>query len=100
MGILLKAIMLFALNLLDALLTLFWVRQNVAEEGNAIMAQVLSFGEVPFLLVKILMGTIALFVFYRWAHLRVSQIGVTLALGVYILLMGVHLFTGFAAIAQ
>lgn len=99
MGVLLKGVLLFTLNFLDAVLTLFWVRHDIAHEGNTLMAYVLSFGEVPFLLVKIAVGAVALAVFYRWAHLRVAQVGVTFALVVYILLMGVHLFTGIAAIA-
>ncbi len=100
MPVLLKAILLFGLNFVDAVLTLFWIRINVAEEGNAVMAYVLAFGEMPFLAVKIAIGAIALTVFYRFAHLRVSQIGVSLALVIYILLMGVHLLTGFAAVAH
>lgn len=98
MGVLLKAILLFGLNFLDAILTVFWVRYNIAEEANAIMATVLSFGELPFILVKVGIGLIAAVVFCRWAHLRVARFGVTLALTVYALLMGVHLFTCFAAI--
>lgn len=100
MSVLLKAILLFMLNLLDALLTLFWVRNDFAEEGNFLMAHLLSHGDMPFLLVKIGVGTIALLVFYRWAHLRISQLGLSLALGVYVLLMGIHLLTCFEAIKQ
>lgn len=100
MPVLLKAILLFGLNFIDAVLTLVWIRLDAAEEGNAIMAYFLSFGEMPFLAVKLFIGAIALAVFCRFAHLRVSQIGVSLALLVYVLLMGVHLITGFAAVAH
>lgn len=100
MPVLMKAVLLFGLNLLDALLTLIWIKNNLAEEGNFIMAHVLSLGETPFLLVKIFVGALALLVFYRWAHLRIAQLGVSVALSVYMLLMGVHLFTGFATIIK
>ena len=100
MNVLLKAVLLFGLNLLDALLTLIWVRGNAATEGNGLMASVLALGDETFLVVKILIGTLALLVFYRWAHLRISNFGVSLAVVIYLLLMGVHLVTGVSAFAQ
>jgi hypothetical protein len=98
MPVLMKAILLFGLNLLDAILTLVWVKNNLAEEGNFIMAHFLEHGETVFLLVKILIGALAVLVFYRWAHLRVTRIGLSVSLTVYLLLMGVHFVTGIAAI--
>ena len=53
------AFLLFALNLLDALLTIVWVRSGVATEGNQLMASLLDIGNGPFLAVKIAMGTVA-----------------------------------------
>ena len=44
MGTLAKSLLLFALNWLDAQLTLLWVHLNVATEGNALMARVLAYG--------------------------------------------------------
>ena len=92
-----KTLSLFGMNFLDAVLTLFWVRHNLAEEGNALMAHLLELGTTPFLTVKILMGTAALLVFYRFAHLRLAQIGLSLALGVYALIMIVHVLTGISS---
>lgn len=100
MDILLKAVLLFGLNLLDALLTLIWVKNGLAKEGNGLMAHVLALGETPFLFVKIAVGFLAVLVFYNWSYMRITRIGLSLALGVYFLLMGVHVLTGFAAIAQ
>lgn len=94
MNILTKALWLFGLNFIDGVLTLFWVRHNLAQEGNALMAHLLNFGAAPFLLVKILMGTLALLVFYHYAHLRITHIGLSVALGIYSVLMVIHLFTG------
>ncbi len=100
MNILLKAVLLFGLNLLDALLTLIWVQSGLAEEGNGLMANVLSFGGGLFLFVKIAIGVLAVLVFYRWSSLRITQIGLSLALGIYFLLMGVHAVTCYAALTN
>jgi hypothetical protein len=50
--------LLFALNFLDAVLTLFWVNNGFAAEGNRLMAALLEVGDVPFLLVKIGIGAL------------------------------------------
>jgi hypothetical protein len=72
--------LLFALNLLDALLTLVWVRSGVAAEGNQLMAR-----------------TITAVVLFRWGNMRLARLGLTVALAVYLGLMGVHIFTGLSA---
>ena len=90
-------ILLFALNLLDGLLTIFWVRSGVATESNQLMARLLDMGDGPFLFVKIGIGLLAAVVLLRWRHRRLARYGVTVALAVYIGLMGVHLFTGLSA---
>ena len=100
MNILLKAVLLFGLNLLDALLTLIWVQSGLAEEGNGLMAHVLTFGSGLFLFVKIAIGVLAVLVFYHWSSLRITQIGLSLALMVYLFLMGVHAMTCCAALTN
>lgn len=90
--------LLFGLNLLDALLTIVWVRSGVATEGNQLMARLLDIGNFPFLAVKIIIGTIAALVLLRWGNLRLARYGLAVALAVYISLMGIHIFTGLAAI--
>ena len=91
------AILLFALNLLDALLTIVWVRSGVTTESNQLMATLLDMGNGPFLLVKIAMGAITAIVLIRWGSRPLARYGVAVALAVYLGLMGVHLFTGLAA---
>jgi hypothetical protein len=98
MNILAKSVLLFALNMFDAVLTLIWIRMNVATEGNALMARVLEYGEFPFLSVKLLIGAIAAYVLYRFAHLKVARRGLQVALAVYMGLMLIHLATGLSAI--
>lgn len=93
-----KSLLLFAMNWLDAQLTILWVRLNVATEGNAIMARVLSFGETPFLATKLVIGAFAAYVLYRCAHMPLARRGMKLVLGLYLLLMMVHVATGFTAL--
>ena len=59
MGALAKSLLLFALNWLDAQLTLFWVHSNIASEGNGLMNQLLTLGDAPFMLVKLAIGAFA-----------------------------------------
>lgn len=93
-----KSVLLFALNMLDAVLTIIWIRTNVATEGNALMAYLLEYGEFPFLCVKLLIGAFAAYILYRYAHIKVARRGMQLALGVYVMLMLVHLATGLSAL--
>lgn len=90
-------LLLFMLNLLDALLTIVWVRSGVAPEGNHLMASLLDMGDFPFLVVKLLMGSITAFVLLRWNYVKLARYGLTVALAAYLGLMGVHFFTGLAA---
>lgn len=98
MGTLYKSFLLFALNWLDAQLTIFWVRTNVATEGNALMARLLNQGEGSFLMVKIAIGAFAALVLYRCAHLPIARRGMKLVLGIYLALMIIHIVTGFSAL--
>ncbi len=98
MDALTKSLLLFAMNWLDAQLTILWVRLNVATEGNGIMARVLGLGEAPFLGVKLAIGAFAAYVLYRSAHLPLARRGMRLVLGLYLALMMVHIATGFSAL--
>lgn len=93
-----KSLLLFAMNWLDAQLTILWVRLNVASEGNALMASLLNAGEAPFLVVKLAIGAFAAYVLYRCAHMPLARRGMRLVLGLYLLLMMVHVATGFTAL--
>lgn len=93
-----ETFLLFGLNLLDALLTLIWVRSGVATEGNKLMAKLLDIGDYTFLGTKLLIGLIAAAVLLKWGDLKVAKYGVSVALILYIGLMGVHIVTGLTAI--
>jgi hypothetical protein len=96
-GTLSKSLLLFALNWLDAQLTLVWIRMNVATEGNGLMARVLSYGEAPFLSLKLFVGAFAAFVLYRCAHLPLARHGLTAVLAIYLGLMVIHAAAGCSA---
>jgi len=98
MSALTKCLLLFLLNWLDAQLTIFWVRNNLATEGNALMAYLLDAGNAPFLATKLLVGASVAFVLYRWSHLALARRGLHLVLGLYFALMFVHAATGISAL--
>ena len=98
MGKLSKSCLLFVLNWLDAQLTLVWIRLNVATEGNALMAHMLSYGEWTFLGIKLAVGGFAAYVLYRCAHLPLAKHGLSVVLGIYAILMLVHAATGCVAL--
>jgi hypothetical protein len=97
MQLLAPVILLFSLNLLDALLTIVWVRSGVATESNQLMASLLDIGNGPFLGVKIAVGTLAAAVLWMYGNRKLARYGLAVALAVYIGLMGIHLFTGLTA---
>lgn len=100
MDILAKGFLLFGLNFLDAILTLIWVKNDVASEGNQLMQTLMEMGDGTFLLVKVSMGAIAVITFYNWSNLRVARFGLYFSLTVYALLMGVHALTGLCALGM
>ena len=93
-----QAFLLFALNFLDAVLTIFWVRNGFATEGNQLMATLLDIGDLPFLAVKVAIGAVTVVVLWRWRTLRLAKYGLLIALGIYIGLMVIHFFTGLSAL--
>ena len=97
MQLLTPTLLLFALNFLDAVLTIYWVRNGFATEGNQLMAGLLDIGDAPFLTVKVAVGAVAAIVLWRWRNLRLAKIGLIFTLVVYGALMGVHFFTGLSA---
>jgi hypothetical protein len=95
-----EVFLLFSLNLLDAVLTIVWVRTGVAPEGNQIMASLMEESDLAFLGVKILMGSIAAVVLLRWGNRKLARYGVAVALVVYVSVMGIHLLTFLTALDQ
>lgn len=100
MSALTKCLLLFLLNWLDAQLTIIWVRNGLATEGNGLMAHLLDAGNVPFLATKLIVGASVAFVLYRWSHLALARRGLTFVLGLYFALMFVHAATGVSALGH
>ena len=98
MGKLSKSCLLFTLNWLDAQLTILWIRLGVASEGNTIMARVLEHGDLAFLGAKLAIGAFAAIILYRFAHLPIAKRGLNFVLGLYVILMLVHVATGCVAL--
>jgi len=98
MGALAKSLLLFALNWIDAQLTLFWVHANIASEGNGLMSQLLKVGDAPFLLVKLAIGAFTAYTLYRCSHLPLARRGMQLVLAIYAALMLAHAATGMSAL--
>jgi hypothetical protein len=97
-GALSKAILLFAMNWLDAQLTILWVRLNVASEGNGFMASLLNHSENSFLSFKLVIGALSAYILYRFAELPMARHGMKVVLVIYLALMLVHVVTGFSAL--
>ena len=95
-----KSLLLFALNYLDAQLTLLWVRNGWATEGNGLMAHLLDLGDAPFLLTKLAVGAAVAYVLFRFSHLALARRGLKLVLGLYLALMLVHAATAAAALGS
>ena len=98
MGALSKAILLFAMNWLDAQLTILWVRLHVATEGNGVMATLLNHSENSFLSVKLVIGALSAYILYRFAEIPIARRGMKVVLAIYLALMVVHMVTGFSAL--
>ena len=98
MSALSKSLLLFALNCLDAQLTILWVRGGVATEGNGLMAYLLHLGNAPFLLAKLSVGALVAFTLYRFSHVALARRGLHFALCLYLTLMMVHAVTGASAL--
>jgi hypothetical protein len=97
-GKLSKSCLLFTLNWLDAQLTILWVRLGVATEGNTLMARILQHGDFAFLSAKLAVGAFAAILLYRFAHLPIAKRGLNFVLGLYVILMLVHVATGCVAL--
>ena len=97
MSFLQQALLLFLLNFFDAVLTVFWVRNGYATEGNLLMASLLDIGDSPFLAVKLAIGAVTAFVLWRWKDFKIAKYGLLFSLVIYIGLMAIHFITGLSA---
>lgn len=92
-----QTLLLFFLNFLDAVLTIYWVHNGFASESNHLMAGLLDNSYELFLAVKLSVGAFASIVLWHWGNLPLAKYGLTIALTIYISIMGVHIITGLSA---
>ena len=90
--------LLFALNFIDAVVTIIWIRNGWATEGNFLMASVLDLGDIPFLAVKLGMGLFTVVVLLYGSQYRLAQIGARIGLAAYSFAIASHILTGFAVL--
>jgi hypothetical protein len=86
--------LLLIFNLLDAILTLRWLRLGIATEGNFLMAWLLESGEVYFFLGKMFLASIACLTFYFTKDYSISKYGLRGSFALYSFLMAYHLTIG------
>lgn len=82
---------LFALNFADAVFTLGWIELRLAREANPLMEQTLGLGGPTFLIVKLGLVALGLYLLYRRAEQRMAQWGLGLLFLVYAALLCYHL---------
>ncbi len=82
-------LVIFILNILDALFTLLWLQRG-GIEANPLMASVLEIGEGAFLLQKCIVVGIWLIVLLIHKNFRLARIGLYSLAGVYSLLLLGH----------
>lgn len=92
------AVLLFSLNLLDAFLTILWIRKGVATEANILMAFLLEISDLLFLFAKVSIGFIAMTVLRKWEKIRITRYGLKIAIAVYGFVILIHLFVGIISI--
>ncbi len=85
---------LFALNAVDALMTLLAVRLGVATEANPIMAAALEVGEPMFLASKMIIVGLGCLVLWLARRRRIAQIGACVCVAAYSAIALVHVWTG------
>ena len=91
-------LILFGLNAVDAVLTIFWVQSGIATESNHLMDALLAIGPLPFLFFKLGFGVFTATVLLYGSQYRLASYGVRAGLTAYTFVMGAHLFTAFAAV--
>ena len=82
--------LLWFLNVLDTVATLQWVRSGLAVESNPLMASLLAFGDAPFIIVKIAVGTLAALVLFHVRDTTLGKVGVPGLIAVYGLAASIH----------
>lgn len=79
------------MNLLDAVFTLIWVEGGFTEELNPIMVEALSLGPVAFMVLKLSLVSLAVWLLWMRRQKKIARILVPALALVYCSVVGIHL---------
>lgn len=81
---------LLVLNLIDAVLTLVWVRAGLAREANALMRELVNHHAVAFIVVKLALVSIGSWFLWSRRHHAVAVVSIFIAFLAYYLILLYH----------
>lgn len=79
------------LNLVDAIFTILYTRFGVATEANPLMDQVLSSGPLVFMITKLSLVSLGVYLLWRLRHRRSAVAGLVAVGSAYVWLLVHHL---------
>ena len=82
---------LLCLNVIDGMLTLFWVSKGIAIEANPLLLPLILASPVGFMLVKLLLVSLGVYVLWSTWPRMLSVVAGMLCLMTYMLVFGYHL---------
>jgi hypothetical protein len=85
------ASVIVVLNLVDAIFTLLYTSGHLAREGNPLMQGVLAASPVMFMITKLSLVSLCVFMLWRYGHRFTAVIGLIGATVMYVILIGYHL---------
>lgn len=85
--LLLIVVSLFLLSCLDAYLTLTLIAEGIAIEANPLMASLLSYGVMTFIVIKFALTAFALLILCLFKNAKITRIGLPVAVKIYIALV-------------
>lgn len=83
-------VVILSLNVIDAVVTLFWVSTGRASEANPLMAPLLQGNAVLFVLVKLSLVMLGVLVLWRFRRRRLAVVGIILVFLVYYAALLLH----------
>jgi len=81
---------LLVLNLIDAVLTLVWVRAGLAREANALMRELVNHHAVAFVVVKVALVSIGSWFLWSRRHHAIAVVSIFIAFLAYYLILLYH----------
>lgn len=79
------------LNLLDAIFTLLYTSGHLASEGNPLMDTALAVSPVLFMVTKLSLVSLCVFMLWRYGHRSSAMLGLVASTVMYVILIGYHL---------